>query len=193
MRSTFDFTRFLLTKVFLGALVALLPLTACGGRGDAPATQVPLATDSTTSNTIIQASTVPPSATNSRRSDPTTRNIADLDASECRGCLNAAELIVATLSDSPDALQEFFGKWVRLGGRIVSVSGSGGTLVLEVPISGRSPSSIALQAEAEAKARDEWLEWVLSHDPGDVVEANCFIRANPAGHPLAVKCRPVKS
>ena len=167
--------------ITLGTACQSVPPTPAEMATSAP---TPMATPS---NTVTQAFTVPPVATKSLQADPNTRNGAGIDTSECRGCGNAAELILANSSDSSLALQEYFGEWIRLGGRVASISGSGGMLELEVPISGRPPGSIYLQGEP----RDEWLEWVLSYDPGDTVEANCFVRENPSGKAIAVRCRPI--
>ena len=149
-------------------------------------THVPVATGTPASPL---ASTILPVTTNYPRPDPTIQGGASIDTSGCRGCKNAAELIAVRLSDTPLAIKEYFGKWIRLGGRVVSVSGSGGVLKLEVPMPGGSSKFIHLQG----KSKDGWLEWVLSHDPGDVVEANCLIRENPSGDPLPVNCMPVRN
>ena len=95
---------------------------------------------------------------------------------ECRGCSNVAEMIRLYESNPSAAAEKYVGYWIRIGGKIASVSGSGAVLELEVPGPDDSPVSIYLQAEPEKQARRDWTEWVVSHNPGDVVEANCLVK-----------------
>lgn len=111
---------------------------------------------------------------------------------ECRGCSNVAEMMRLFESDQTAAQEKYEGHWVRLGGEIASVTGSGAVLELQVSGPDDSPVSFYLQAEAEKQARRDWTEWVVSHNPGDVVEANCLVKRlnEPSGTPHAVNCLP---
>ena len=110
--------------------------------------------------------------------------------SDCRGCSNVAEMMRLYETDPTAAMEKYVGYWVRLGGEIASVSGSGAVLELEVLGPDDSPVSFYLQGEKEA--RRDWTEWVVSHNPGDVVEANCLVKRldEPSGTPHAVDCIP---